>query len=85
MPDPESKKEIITLHAEKPDEGELRYSFDSKTVKTSSGGPDFLSKVIGVAIGITLFLLLIFFFVYVIIPIILIVIVWSFIRRLLQK
>lgn len=75
------KKEIIELHPERGDEGEIIYT---KKVVSKSGGGGFAAKVFGIAVGVALFLVILFFFVYVFLPIVVIFIIWSIIRNLFR-
>ncbi len=80
----EPGKEIIELRPERPDEGEIRYTYSAKIQKASPLNALAL-KVFGILLGVALFLLFIFFFVYVILPVIAILLIWAFIRNLLRK
>ena len=78
-------KEIIDLKLEKPDEGEIRYTYSSKPPKGNDPVLALAKRVLGVLIGVSVFALLIFFFVYVILPIIAIVLIWVLLKGLFRK
>lgn len=77
-------KEIIELHPEKADKGEIRYSFSSKPPDKPGPFNGLLAKILGTALGIGVFLFLIVFFVYVVLPLIAVVIVWFLLRSIFR-
>ena len=77
-------KEIIDLHPEKPDDGEIRYTYSSISSQRKEPA-NFLTKVFGIALGLALFFLFIVFFVYVILPLIAILLVWMLLRNLFRR
>lgn len=76
------KKDIIELHPERTDEGEIVYT---KKVVSRSAGSNFAVKVLGVAVGVAIFLVILFFFVYVLLPIAAILIIWSILKGLFGR
>ena len=80
----EPDKQIIELHPEKPDEGEIRYTYNANPAK-SRPSQNLLAKIFGIILGVGFFILLIFFFVYVILPVIAIVLIYMLLRRLLKN
>jgi len=77
-------KQIIELRREKPDQGEIRYTFSPMPPGRNSS-VHWLEKVFGIALAAGIFLLLLFFFVYVVLPIIAIILVWTLIRHLFRR
>ena len=77
-------KQIIELHPEKPDDGEIRYTYSSIPPKVATSS-NFLTKIFGIALSVALFFLFIVFFVYVILPLIAILLVWMLLRNLFRR
>ena len=80
----DDQRQIIELEPEKPDDGEIRYTFSTTPPKVLPSG-NFLNKIFGLFLGIGLLLLFIFFFIYVILPLIAILLIWMLVRNLLRK
>ncbi len=78
-------QEIIDLKPEKPDEGELRYTYARRTSVTRTAPESFLARAAGALIAAGVFFLILFFFVYVILPVIAIFLIWMFVRGLFGR
>lgn len=77
--------EIIELRPEKPDHGEIRYTFSEKPKAPESSLQRLIAQAFGVALGVGIFLLLLFFFVYFVLPLVLIFFLWVLIKKLFYK
>ncbi len=77
-------KEIIELRPEKPDQGEIRYTYSGRPAFRQGSLQKLIAQVFGIVFGIATFFLLLFFFVYVLLPLIAIFVVWLLARNLLK-
>ena len=79
-------KQIIELHPEKPDQGEIRYTYSATPKASSFVVPqNFLTKIFGICLGVGLLVFFVFFFVYVVIPVVAVVLLVAVVRNLSIK
>ena len=76
---------IIEMKPETGDDGELRYTRSRARAPIKKGGPNWVMRIFGMALGVAIFLCLIFFFVYVILPLIAIILLWFIIKSIYRS
>ncbi len=77
-------KEIIELRPEKPDEGEIRYTYSASSAPSRSS-QNLLKKIFGFFVGVGLLVLFVLFFVYVILPVVAVLLIWMLVRNLIKS